>query len=157
MALTETRGRLFLANPVLDLQGALTVSYRRDILLEHRQGLERGVETLWGYNVNLDHFLADVVAGDYGDLPASARDLAALTDSPLILTTRTAPPHISESLKTSLDGLGQTPVTIPLSSDLSAQSEPYDDRHTATFLAIFKEIAASLGMERRSIKAGNPR
>ena len=98
-----------------------------------------------------------MVAVDYGDLPASARDLAALTDSPLILTTRTAPPHISESLKTSLDGLGQTPVTIPLSSDLSAQSEPYDNRHTATFLAIFKEIAASLGWNAVPSRQATPR
>ncbi|MBD0315951.1 MAG: PilZ domain-containing protein [Nitrospiraceae bacterium] len=156
MALTRARGRLLLANPMLDLQSALTLSYGRDVLSEHHQGVQRGIENLWGYNVNLDHFLGDAVAADYIHLSTSARDLAALTDPPLIFTTRTAPPHISESLKTSLDGLGQKPVTMALSSDLSLQREPYDARHTATFLAIFKQIAASFGLERRSIEAEEP-
>lgn len=154
MASTGTRGLLLLANPVLDLQATLTASYGRDVLSDHRRGLQRGVDNLWGYNVNLDRFLGDAVAGDYADLSASAGDLAALSDPPVVLTTRTSPAHISAPLNASLAAVGQTPVLIPLPADLSLQPEPYDDRHTAAFLTILKEIAASFTRERRSVQAG---
>lgn len=156
MASTGTRGLLLLVNPVLDLQATLTAGYGRDVLSDHRRGVQRGVDNLWGYNVNLDRFLDDAVAGDYADLSTSAVDLAALTDMPVVLTTRTAPAHISAPLNASLGAVGQPPALIPLPADLSLQPEPYDDRHTATFLTVLKEIAASFTGDRRSAEAGEP-
>jgi SAM-dependent methyltransferase len=151
MALTGHRALLLLGDPVLDLQATLAASLSRDVLSDHRQGVQRGVDNLWGYNVNLDHFLADALAGDYTELPTAAGDLSALTDPPLILTTRTAPPHISEPLRAALGAVGQTPVVIPLPSDLSPQAGLYDDRYIATFISILKEITPSLT---RSVEAG---
>lgn len=152
MALTASPGLLLLANPVLDLQATLTASYRRDVLTDHRQGLRRGVANLWGLNVNLDQFVADALAGDYADLSTSTADLAALANPPLVLTTRTAAEYISHPLEASLRAVGRTPAVIPLQTDMSLQHDVYDERYTATFRTILKQIVASFPPERRSIE-----
>lgn len=152
MAQTASRGLLLLVNPVLDLQAALTASYRRDVLTDHRQGLRRGVANLWGLNVNLDQFLADALVGEYADLSTSAGDLAALAEPPIVLTTRTAAEYLSRPLEASLRAMGRTPVVIPLPAEISLQPDLYDERHTTTFHTILKEIVGTLPPDARSVE-----
>jgi PAS domain S-box-containing protein len=156
MAQAASRGLLLLVDPVLDLQATLTASYRRDVLTDHRQGLRRGVVNLMGLNVNLDQFLADALVGEYADLSSSASDLAALAELPIVLTTRTAGDYISSPLEASLGAMGQAPLVIPLSTEISAQPDLYDERHTATFHTILKKIVGPLSADARSVEQQAP-
>ncbi|HSA61102.1 MAG TPA: PilZ domain-containing protein, partial [Nitrospiraceae bacterium] len=87
MAQSRIAGRLLLLNPVLDLQTALSATYRHDVITDYRHGLRRGVANLWGLNVNLDQFVSDAIAGEYADLATTTTDLAALATAPVILTS----------------------------------------------------------------------
>lgn len=151
MARTGATGLLLLINPVLDLQAALSTAYRHDVLTDHQQGLRRGVANLWGLNVNLDQFLNDAIAGEYADLSTLASDFAALSTPPLIFTTpRKDRPaeYLCGPLEPSLRALGSTPGVVPLQTDVSLQSSMCDERHTAAFQTIFKQISATLSTER---------
>ena len=155
MAQTQAPGLLLLLNPILDVQTALSTTYRHDVVADHQHGLRRGVANLWGLNVNLDQFLSDAIAGDYATLATTTADLAALAKPPIILTTpRTARPieHTFGPLNQALRALGTTPVVIPLQTDVACESSAYDERHTVTFRTIFTQLSSAAIGDRPSIE-----
>ena len=151
--------RLLLLNPVLDLQTALSTTFRHDVITDHRHGLRRGVANFWGLNVNLDRFVSDAIAGGYADLAATSADLAVLAMPPIILTS----PRRSRSVESSPDssdhalhGLGTTPLVVPLQVDVSGEAGAHDERHVAAFRTISRQIAAGITVDRPSPEAHEP-
>jgi SAM-dependent methyltransferase len=148
-----------LLNPVLDLQAALSATYRHDVVADHQHGLQRGVANLWGLNVNLDQFVGDAIAGEYAGLATTITDLAALATPPIILTSprRNRPvEHTFGPLDQALRALGTTPVVVPLQADVSCESSAHDDRHISAFQTIFKQISAAVTADRPSIEMREP-
>jgi PAS domain S-box-containing protein len=159
MALSRAAGHLLLLNPVLDVQTALSATYRHDVVTNHQHGLRRGVANLWGLNVNLDQFVSDAIAGEYAGLATTTTDLAALSTPPIILTSprRNRPvDHTFGPLDQALRALGTTPVVIPLQADVSSESRSHDERHTAAFRTILKQISAAVTADRPSIEMREP-
>lgn len=141
---------LVLVNPVLDVQSALTTTYRHDVMRDYRHGLRRGVANLWGLNVNLDQFLGDAVAGDYAGLATTVADLSALSAPSVFLTTPQEGRPVEETfgpLDSSLRGLGEPPAVVALPSDLCVHTAAPAERHLAAFSLVLKQIAAATGAE----------
>lgn len=78
----EIRAWLLL-NAVVDVQDALTNVHHHDLLADYHSGTRRGVSNLFGLNVDLDHFLQDLVDGGYADLASTLQDIDSI-QSPLM-------------------------------------------------------------------------
>ena len=159
LARSQATGHLLLLNPILDVQTALSTTYRHDVITDHQHGLRRGVANLWGLNVNLDQFLGDAIAGEYASLSTTAADLATLATPPIILTSpRTNRPleHTFGSLDQALRPLGTAPVVVPLQADVSCESSTHDERHTAAFRTIFMQISDTITGNHPSIQVREP-
>ncbi|OQW34747.1 MAG: hypothetical protein A4E19_17665 [Nitrospira sp. SG-bin1] len=138
---------LFLLNPVLNIETALSAIGRPHIVETYRQGHRRGVANLWGLNVNLDKFIGDVMAGGYADPTSSIAELAQLTPPPVILVTpRTNRPiePVFGPQHQALHSMTTAPTIVSLPADLSGEFIPGDDRRTAAFRMIWKRISTSL-------------
>lgn len=145
MARSKSSSRLFLLNPVLDIDAALSTPSRADVIGGYRQNLRRGVVNLWGLNVNVDQFVGDAIAGEYTDVASSAADFARLQAHPVILTSpRSHHPieHIFGQQDMSARAMGVVPVVIPLQADVSGESGTYDERHVIAFRTICKLISS---------------
>ena len=151
--------RLALLNPMLDLRGALSETFRHDVVTDHHHGLRRGVANLWGLNVNLDLFVSDAVAGGFADVATTADDFAALNQSPIFFTTPRKS-RLTESSFGSLDrilhGLGTRPIVVPLRVNVSGESSAVDERATEAFRMIFQHIAANPTVDRPSTQRQEP-
>jgi SAM-dependent methyltransferase len=159
MARSQAAGQLLLLNPVLDVQTALSTTYRHDVVTDHRHGLRRGVANLWGLNVNFDQFVSDAIAGEYAGLATTTTDLAALATPPIILTSpgkNRLVEHTVGPLDEALRALGTAPIVVPLQADVSCESSAHDERHTAAFQTIFKQISAAVTGDRPSIEMHEP-
>lgn len=151
MAQARAGDRLLVLNPVLDLQTALSTTFRHDVIADYRHGLRRGVANLWGLNVNLDQFVGDAIAGGYADLSATSADLTALNASPIILAsprTHRAVEAAFGQIDQALRALGTVPVIVPLQADVSGETGHHDERHTAACRTILKQISAALNLDR---------
>jgi len=145
IARDKSASRLFLLNPVLDIETALSTPSRPDAMGGYRNNPRRGVANLWGLNVNIEQFIGDAIAGDYTDVASSAADFARLPAQPVILTsprTHHHPEHIFGPQTQSLRAIGTMPVVIPLHVDVSGESGTCDERHIAAFRAICKLVSA---------------
>lgn len=138
---------LLLVDPVLDVQSALSTEHHPDLIEDYRQGLRKGTANVWGFNVNIDHLLGDLIAEGYDTLSTTITDLAALSAPTVMLTTpetdRT-PAHRFPPLTPSLRVFGTQPTVIPLPAPLSTPSLSLDDRHLAAYATILQQIAAVL-------------
>ncbi|MGQ0695166.1 MAG: PAS domain S-box protein [Nitrospiraceae bacterium] len=159
MARSRAADHLLLLNPVLDVQTALSTTYRYDVVTDHRHGLRRGVANLWGLNVNLDQFVSDAIAGEYVDLATTTADLAALASPPTILRSpgkHRPVEHAFGPLDQALRALGTSHVVVPLQAEVSCESGTYDERHTASFRTILTQISAAGAGDRSSIEMREP-
>ncbi|ULA62859.1 MAG: Methyltransferase domain-containing protein [Nitrospira sp.] len=135
---------LLLANPVLDIQTALSTGHHHDLLADYRHGLRRGSGNLWGLNINLDQFLGNTIAGHYDTLATTVADLSALTIPLVILNSPSADSsmrHPFPSPDKSLRALRAMPRTISIPSALSVTGRTFDTRFIASFHTLFTEIA----------------
>ncbi|MDH5667081.1 MAG: PilZ domain-containing protein, partial [Nitrospira sp.] len=144
LARNTVAARLFLLNPVLDIGTALSTSSRHGAIGGYRNASQQGVANLWGLNVNVDQFIADVIAGGYADVASSAADIAQLATPPVIFTS----PRVNRRLEQvfgsqaqSLRAMGSTPVVIPLQIDISGESGTWDERHLTAFRTICKVLS----------------
>jgi PAS domain S-box-containing protein len=159
MARSQSSGSLFLLNPVLDIQAALTTAARRDVITDHQRGLRRGVANLWGLNVNLDQFLGDTVAGEYVGLASTTADLARLAAPPVILTSpRLHRVHAQTfgALDRPLHAVGTLSIAAALQTDVSGESNTQDDRHMAAFRILFNQISDRIAGARASSQPQEP-
>jgi len=150
---------LLLLNPVLDVQTALSTTYRYDVVTDHRHGLRRGVANLWGLNVNLDQFVSDAIAGEYVDLATTTADFAALARQPTILKSPGRHRPVEQTfgpLDQALRALGTSQVVVPLQTEVSRESSTHDERHTASFRTILMQISAAGSGERLPIEMREP-
>lgn len=134
---------LLLANPVLDIQTALTTEHRHDLLADYQHGLRLGSGNVWGLNINLDQFLSDIIAGRYATLATTVADLAALTVPMVVLTSPPADPsmrHPFPGPDESLRALPTRPATIAMPSALSVTGRTFDTRLLASFKTLLTEI-----------------
>lgn len=151
--------RLFLLNPVLDIETAVSTVDRPNVIDLHRQGHRRGVTNLWGLNVNFDKFVADAVTGDYVELASSHADLAELVTPPVILLSpRKARPieQIFGPQYHSLEAMGIASPIVSLPADASGEFGANDDRRATTFKRILELISTSLIGALPSAQAGEP-
>lgn len=135
---------LLLANPVLDIQTALSTEHHHDLLADYQHGLRRGSGNVWGLNVNLDQFLGDIIAGQYTTLATTVTDLSSLAIPTVILTSPSGDPSMRHSFPapdTALRALPMKPAVIPVSSALSVTGRSFDTRLFSSFKSVFTEIA----------------
>ncbi|MBX3330574.1 MAG: PilZ domain-containing protein [Nitrospira sp.] len=147
MALNTLPDRLFLLNPVFDIETALSRIKRSNVIESYRQGHRRGVVNLWGLNVNFDKFVGDAITGGYVDLASSRSDFAQLATPPVILISpRKNRPieHVFGPQYQSLSALGTVPTVVSLPADVSGESGANDERRTAAFKTSLKLISTSL-------------
>lgn len=159
MAQSKSADQLFLLNPVLDIDTALSTVYKPDAVGSYRQGVRRGITNLWGLNVNFDQFVGDAIAGGYTTATSSMVDFARLTIPPVILTSPGIHhPHeeIFGPQDRSLSVMGTAPVIVPLQTDVSRESGTYDERHAMAFQTIFKLISTPMISNAPSIQVHEP-
>jgi PAS domain S-box-containing protein len=146
MVQSTAADRLFLLNPVLDLETALSTITYSNVIETYRQGHRRGVVNLWGLNVNFDQFVGDAITGGYIDVASLPAELAQLVTPPIIL----ASPRKSRPIE-DLFGPQHEPVrametaspVVSLPADLSGESGA-DDRRAEAFKMILQLISTPL-------------
>jgi len=69
---------LFLITPIVDVRKTLQAVHQEDLIATYTNGQHKGVTNVLGFNVELDHWLADAVAGQYSDLETTYRDLSRI-------------------------------------------------------------------------------
>lgn len=159
MARSTSADRLFLLNPVLDLETALSLIDRSNVIEAYRQGHRRGVVNLWGFNVNFDKFIGDAITGEYVDLASSRTDFAHLAAPPVILVSPRKDRPIEHTFGPqyqSFTALATTSTVVSLPTDVSGESVPNNGRRTAAFTTILKLISTSLIGDRPSAEAREP-
>ena len=143
-AQSRSTDRLFLLNPVLDLETALSTVARSNVIETYRQGHRQGVVNLWGLNVNFDKFVGNAITGEYVDLASLTADLAQLITPPVILVSPRknrpiedifGPQHLP------FHATGTAPPVQSLPADLSGESGAYDERRAAAFKTILKLLS----------------
>jgi PAS domain S-box-containing protein len=143
-AQSTSADQLFLLNPVLDIETALSTIAHPNVIETYRQGHRRGVANLWGLNVNFDKFVGDAIAGEYADLASSTSDLAQLATPPVILASprkNRSIEHMFGPQHQALHAMGAAPTVVSLPGDLSGDSGAYDEGRTAAFKTILKLIS----------------
>ena len=161
MAQGPVAERLFLLNPVLNLETALSTITRSNAIETYRQGHRRGVVNLWGLNVNFDKFVGDAITGEYVDLSSLPADLAQLATPPIILASprRNRPlEDIFGPQQEPIRAMGSTPSVISLPDDLSGESVDSELRAEA-FNTILKLISTPLidGPPLTAVQKSSPR
>jgi len=144
LASSSTADRLLLINPVLDITAALCSIYGRDVVADVQRGQRKGITNLWGLNVDLDSFISDAIAGQYGDWQTALADFTAMSSTPITLTTperfhEANRPHFSTATGFSMD----TSTIIELSGPISSQSALDDGHQIDVFRSIVRQISAS--------------
>ncbi len=138
--------QLLLLNPVLDIEMALSTCFQTSAAEHYRQGIRKGIANLWGLNINLDQFIGDAIAGEYIDIASMTKDLAKLVSQPVLVTspkTHRLPHSLFGPQDQSFRTLGPSFTIVPLQTDLSNESNVYDERHANAFRAIIRLVAGS--------------
>lgn len=143
LALSNTAERLLLVNPVLDIQAALYTTYGRDVMAEVQRGQRKGVTNLWGLNVDLDSFIGDAIAGQYGDWHTAAADFTAMSATPITLTT---PERVHTANRSNFSTethfrLDKFP-SIELSGPISSHSVLNNTQQVEVFHSLVQQISA---------------
>ncbi|MEQ1680591.1 MAG: PilZ domain-containing protein [Nitrospira sp.] len=138
--------RLFLLNPVLDLETALSTITGTNVIENYRQGHRRGVVNLWGLNVDFDKFVGDAITVGYIDLSSLPTNLAQLVTPPIILASPRKNRPIEDifgSQHEPVRAMEAAPPVVSLPADLSGESCD-DDRRTEAFEIILQLISTPL-------------
>ncbi|QOJ36568.1 MAG: methyltransferase domain-containing protein [Nitrospira sp.] len=126
--------RFLLLNPTLDLEHCLTALHQRNILQEYQSGVRFGSGNLLGLPLAIDQFLADALAGHYGDATVfrehgsrAETDIIFMTDA-AVHTERSIPSPPPELLNELLTLLGPrcSCISVP-STVLLASGAPSDE------------------------------
>ncbi len=140
---------LLLINPVVDIQAMLMIVHGHDLVADHQYGLRRGIANLLGINVNVDHFVGDVVAGQFTDLASTIADLRLLRSPTAILTIPSSPlgPWPPADLPQAfLTALGAHTSLGTISAPLIGQDLPLNEPHSPAFRQILEQIAATVSL-----------
>jgi PAS domain S-box-containing protein len=146
MARSTAADRLFLLNPVLDLETALSTITDANVIETYRQGHPRGVVNLWGLNVNFDKFVGDAITGGYVDLASLPADLAQLVTPPIILASPRKNRPIEDIFGPQHEpvrAMETAPLFVSLPADLSGESGD-EDRRAEAFEIILQLISTPL-------------
>jgi len=146
MARSTAADRLFLLNPVLDLETALSTITGANVIETYRQGHRRGVVNLWGLNVNFDKFVGDAITGEYIDLASLPADLAQLVAPPIILASPRKNRPIEDIFGPQHEpvrAIETAPPIVSLPADLSGESGD-DHRRAEAFEIILQLISTPL-------------
>jgi PAS domain S-box-containing protein len=125
--------RLLLINPALDVRESLEKLHFRDLVREHLMQTRFGKGNLLGFNMDIDRFLADIVASRWADLGASREDIKHCQTEVFFLrssgetdiTPLPAPPaHLVED---AIQDLGHRGRAVQLPSTVMAAAEIASD------------------------------
>ncbi|HET9846658.1 MAG TPA: PilZ domain-containing protein [Nitrospira sp.] len=134
---------LLLVNPAVDVKHLLMTAHGHDLIADYQFGLRRGVCNVLGFNVNVDQFVGDLIAGRCTDLDSTLEDLR-LIRSPLCIATS---PTVCAALPPAdlphafMTALGAHTKLVNLSTPLT---ERRLDVHGAP-PAAFKQLLMQLG------------
>jgi ubiquinone/menaquinone biosynthesis C-methylase UbiE/pimeloyl-ACP methyl ester carboxylesterase len=146
LAQSTAADRLFLLNPVLDLETALFTITGSNVIETYRQGHRRGVVNLWGLNVDFDKFVGDAITGGYVALASLPTDLAQLVTPPITLASPRKNRPIEDIFGPQhqpVRAMGTALPVVSLPADLSGESG--DDEHRAeAFKTILQLISTPL-------------
>lgn len=146
LAQSTAADRLFLLNPVLDLEAALSTITCANVFETYRQGHRRGVVNLWGLNVNFDQFVGDAITGGYVDLASLPADLAQLVTPPIILASPRKNRPIEDIFGPQHEPVRAMETALPvvsLPADLSGESSDAE-RRAESFKTILQLISPPL-------------
>jgi PAS domain S-box-containing protein len=146
-AQSTSADQLFLLNPVLDIETALSMIVRPNVIEAYRQGHRRGVANLWGLNVDFDRFIGDAITGDYVGLASVTADFAQLVTPPVILASSRKNRPIEQMFGPQhqfLQAMEAAPTVVSLPADMSEDSDTDDARRAAAFMTVLKLISTSL-------------
>lgn len=146
MAERRSADQIFLLNPVLNIDIALSIITRSNAIATYRQGQWRGIINLWGHNVDFDQFLGDAIREDYVDSASSTAELTQLVTPPVILTSpRKNRPieHPFGPQQHTLRATGSIPTVVSLPADVTGESGTNDERRTTAFKTILTLITTS--------------
>jgi SAM-dependent methyltransferase len=141
---------LFLVNPILDVSAHLMSAHGHDLLSDYQYGLRRGVANLFGFNVNIDQFVGDLIAGRMTNLSSSLEDIRLLRTSlclvatPLQETNPLAPANLPHAVMTALD---QKTRVLSLPTPLAIQDFTSAQPHYASFRQILEHAASQLSIQ----------
>ncbi|MBH0203203.1 MAG: PAS domain S-box protein [Nitrospira sp.] len=158
MAQSTAADRLFLLNPVLDLEAALSMIAPSSVIETYRQGHRWGVVNLWGLNVNFDKFVDDAITGEYVDRASLTADLARLITPPIILTSPRKSCPIEDIFGPQCEPvrvMGMDSSVVSLPDDLSGESDDGGHR-TEAFKTILTLISAPMSNDPPSAQEQQP-
>jgi PAS domain S-box-containing protein len=144
-----------LTNLVVDLQATLLTVHAHDLVTDHRFGLRRGITNLLSLNVNLDHFVADAIAGHFTDLASTLEDLR-LTQAPLaVVTTPVSPLSAlppSDLPHAFITALGTRNRVISVPATLTDSSLTFGSQSVAAFQRILDQITSAMTLPENPVE-----
>lgn len=158
MARRTTPDKLFLLNPVLDIETALSTIDRPTVVETYRQGHRRGVANLWGFNVDFDSFVGDAIAGEYIGSASLRADFAQLAAPPVVLLSprKLSPIELLFGLQDQfLQAIGTVSTVVSLPADITGERSR-DDRRAEAFKAILNLVFASPAGDSPSVQPREP-
>jgi SAM-dependent methyltransferase len=148
-AAAEPLDLLILVNPTLDVAAQLMEVHGHELVSDYQYGLRRGVANLLGLNVDIDHFVSELVAGRLTNLDSSLEDIRmlrtplCLVASPVRGTSHLTPADLPHTVLTAVDPRTRTlSLPTPLVVDGLGNVGIYD----AGFRQILDHIATTLSI-----------
>jgi len=148
---------LLLVNPVIDVGALLLSVHAHDLISDYRYGVRRGIANVLGFNVNLDQFVGDLIAGRFTDLASSLEDIR-LVRSPLGIVTspRSGPTALwaTDLPHAFLTAIGTQARMVSLPTALTTQPLHVQEPRPAAFRLILEQIASTLGLPATDVPFG---
>lgn len=148
---------LLLVNPVIDVGALLMTVHEHDLVADYRYGLRRGITNLLGFNVNLDQFVGDTVAGHLTDLASALEDVRLLRSPLAIITSprdESSPLPPSDLPHAFLTALGTQTRMLSVPSPLAGHPAAWNEPQPAAFRQILEQIASILTWPLSPVEAG---
>ncbi|MGB0911482.1 MAG: methyltransferase domain-containing protein [Nitrospirales bacterium] len=98
---------LYLITPIVNVRQTLQAVHQEDLIATYQNRKQKGVTNVLGFNVELDHWLADAVHGEYSDLESTYRDISRI-QSPVTIVSAEHDAWVQMSnTKTVIEAFGQ--------------------------------------------------
>ncbi|GJL53907.1 MAG: hypothetical protein NPIRA02_10390 [Nitrospirales bacterium] len=98
---------LILITPIIDVQHTLHAVHQEDLVGNYQQGERKGVSNILGFNVSVQHWLADALNGHFSDMSSTTHDVSAIRTPVIIVSAERDAWVQHDSLKTVTTGCKQ--------------------------------------------------
>jgi len=138
---------VILVNPVVDVGTLLMAVHGHDLVADFRYGLRRGITNLLGFNVNLDQFVGDLIAGRLTDLASTLEDIRLLRSALAIVTSphdESSPLPPSDLPHAFMTALSTQTRMMSIPSALAGLPLAQQDPQPTAFRQVLEQIASVL-------------